>query len=172
MRLAALWRSGSVPNVLELAGGPKQLATRGDLGFAPLAKAQQHSARDAGTASVATRSCASAISFRLAARAVPSPPEDAMVVQDQRDQQPRRGREELSYAVLVRGRERVRDALEPHLGAQHALERANNIVQALALDDVEPQRVALEMLRHVPEADRQRLANLVTRAWLADVSTQ
>jgi hypothetical protein len=95
-----------------------------------------------------------------------------MVVQDQRDQQPRRGREELSYAVLVRGRERVRDALEPHLGAQHALERANNIVQALALDDVEPQRVALEMLRHVPEADRQRLANLVTRAWLADVSTQ
>jgi hypothetical protein len=95
-----------------------------------------------------------------------------MVLEDQRDPKAKALRSELSYAVLVRGRERVRDALEPHLGAQHALERANNIVQALALDDVEPQRVAFEMLRHVPETDRQRLATLVTRAWLANVSSR
>jgi hypothetical protein len=88
-----------------------------------------------------------------------------MVLQEQKQ---RSVRVELSYAVLVRGRERVRDALEPHLGPHHALERANNIVQALAFDDVEPQRVAFEMLRQVPEeAERTLLAKLVTRAWLA-----
>lgn len=87
-----------------------------------------------------------------------------MMLQDQKQ---RSVRAELSYAVLVRGRERVRDALEPHLGPHQALERANNIVQALAFDDVEPQRVAFEMLRQVPEGERTLLAKLVTRAWLA-----
>lgn len=68
----------------------------------------------------------------------------------------------------MRGRERVRDVLEPHLGAQTALERANNIVQALAFDDVEPQRIAFDMLRQVPEEERVTLALLVSRAWLGD----
>jgi hypothetical protein len=76
-------------------------------------------------------------------------------------------RSELPYSVLVRGRERVRGVLEPHLGPMHALERANNIVQALAFDDLEPQRVAFEMLRQLPEAERSVVANLVQRAWLA-----
>lgn len=76
-------------------------------------------------------------------------------------------RHELSYALLVQGRERVRDVLAPHLGAHVALERANNIVQALAFDDVEPQRVAFEMLRQVPEGERAQLARQVQRAWLA-----
>ena len=76
-------------------------------------------------------------------------------------------RGELPYAALVRGRERVRGVLEPHLGPQHALERANNIVQALAFDDLEPQRVAFEMLRQLPEAQRSVVANLVEDAWLA-----
>ena len=75
-------------------------------------------------------------------------------------------RSELPYSALVRGRERVRGVLEPHLGPQHALERANNIVQALAFDDLEPQRVAFEMLRQLPDAERFMLANLVKRAWL------
>lgn len=91
-----------------------------------------------------------------------------MVLNDQRVQRTRVPvRSELPYSVLVRGRERVKDALTPHLGAQTALERANNIVQALAFDDLEPQRVAFEMLRHVPEGERTVLANLVMRAWLA-----
>jgi hypothetical protein len=76
-------------------------------------------------------------------------------------------RGELPYSALVRGRERVRGVLEPHLGPQHALERANNIVQALAFDDLEPQRVAFEMLRQLPEAQRSMVANLVKHAWLA-----
>ena len=89
-----------------------------------------------------------------------------MVLQEHRESKAR-SRSELSYSVLVRGRERVRDVLEPHLGPQHALERANNIVQALALDDVEPERIAFEMLRQFPEPERALLANLVMRAWSA-----
>lgn len=90
-----------------------------------------------------------------------------MVLQEHCEQRSKAARAELSYSVLVRGRERVKDALAPHLGPQHALERANNIVQALALDDIEPGRVAFEMLRQVPEAERGLLADLVARAWLS-----
>lgn len=75
-------------------------------------------------------------------------------------------REERTYAVLIRGRECVRSVLEPHLGASSALERANNIAQALIFVDVEPRQVALEMLRQVPMDLRLSLADLVTRAWL------
>ena len=74
---------------------------------------------------------------------------------------------ERSRAVLMRGRERVRDVLEPHLGPTHALERANNIAQALALEDAQPDVVAFEMLRQLPGESRQLLAAAVRRAWLA-----
>ncbi len=80
----------------------------------------------------------------------------------------RRERSELTYAVLIQGRERVRSVLEPHLGASCALERANNIAQALVFEDVEPRTVALEMLRQVPRELRTKLAELVTLAWLDD----
>jgi hypothetical protein len=76
-------------------------------------------------------------------------------------------RHELSYALLVQGRERVRDVLTPHLGEHAALERANNIAQALAFDDLEPTRIAFDMLRQVPESERAQLACQVTRAWLS-----
>jgi hypothetical protein len=74
---------------------------------------------------------------------------------------------ERSRAVLIRGRERVRALLEPHLGPAHALERANNIAQALALADAQPEAVAFEMLRQLPADDRERMAAAVRRAWLA-----
>jgi hypothetical protein len=80
------------------------------------------------------------------------------------DEETERG--ERSRAVLMRGRERVRDVLEPHLGPTHALERANNIAQALALEDAEPFMVAFEMLRQVPDDARRTLASSVHRAWL------
>jgi hypothetical protein len=76
------------------------------------------------------------------------------------------GRPERSYAGLIRGRERVRGVLEPHLGASCALERANNIAQALVFVDVEPHGVALEMLRQLPRELRMSLADQVTAAWL------
>lgn len=72
-----------------------------------------------------------------------------------------------SFACIMAGRERVRFVLEPVLGPQHALERANNIVQALALASAEPMLVALDMLRLVPEERRVPLALAVRDAWLA-----
>jgi hypothetical protein len=74
-------------------------------------------------------------------------------------------RQEHSYAWLIQGRERVRTVLEPHLGPVHALERANNIAQALVFADTEPRCVAFEMLRQVPSEMRAALAEAVTRAW-------
>lgn len=74
-------------------------------------------------------------------------------------------RRERSYALLIQGRERVRNVLEPHLGPVHALERANNIAQALVFEDIEPRGVALEMLRQLPWDVRETLAAQVTSAW-------
>jgi hypothetical protein len=74
---------------------------------------------------------------------------------------------EHSFAGIMAGRERVRFVLEPVLGPQYALERANNIVQALALASREPLLVALDMLRLVPEERRVSLAAAVRDAWLA-----
>src|SRR5687768_8434428 len=48
---------------------------------------------------------------------------------------PRTRRPQRPYATLIHGRERVRSVLEPHLGPTGALERANNIVQALVYED-------------------------------------
>ncbi len=71
------------------------------------------------------------------------------------------------YASLIRARERVRRVLEPHLGPDSALERANNITQALVFDDAEPAYVACEMLRHMPIDLRGALAEAVGRAFRA-----
>jgi hypothetical protein len=71
--------------------------------------------------------------------------------------------------VLIRGRERVRSVLEPHLGPAHALERANNIAQALVFGDSEPRGVAFEMLRTLPSDVRTALAEAVDRAWVTSV---
>jgi hypothetical protein len=78
---------------------------------------------------------------------------------------PRKDRSLRPYAELIHGRERVRSVLEPHLGPTHALERANNIVQALVYEDTETHPVALEMLRHVPRELRTKLALAVEHAF-------
>jgi hypothetical protein len=82
---------------------------------------------------------------------------------------PRARRSLRPYAALIRGRERVRSVLEPHLGPMHALERANNIVQALVYEDTATHPVALEMLRHVPRELRCELATAVAHAFAGDV---
>jgi len=76
-------------------------------------------------------------------------------------------RDPLPYTALIAARERVRLVLEPHLGPQHALERANNITQALVFDDEEPAFVAREMLRHMPSEQLVPLAEAVQRAFRA-----
>jgi hypothetical protein len=78
----------------------------------------------------------------------------------------RKGRSLRPYAALIHGRERVRSVLEPHLGPMHALERANNIVQALVYEDTPAHPVALEMLRHVPRELRSQLAQAVENAFV------
>ena len=72
---------------------------------------------------------------------------------------------DVAYVVLMRARERVRGALEPHLGPVQALERANNITQALVLDHAEPERVAFDMLRQLPRDARRRIAEEVLSEW-------
>jgi hypothetical protein len=79
-------------------------------------------------------------------------------------------RQERSYAWLIQGRERVRTVLEPHLGPAQALERANNIAQALVFADAEPRCVAFEMLRQVPSEVRDSLAEAVKQAWAQSAS--
>ncbi len=76
-------------------------------------------------------------------------------------------RDPLPYAAMIAARERVRRVLEPHLGQEHALERANNITQALVFDDEEPAFVAREMLRNIPSDQRDPLAEAVKRAFLS-----
>ena len=49
----------------------------------------------------------------------------------------------------------------------HALERANNIAQALVFGDTEPRGVAFEMLRTLPTEVRSELAEAVDRAWVS-----
>jgi hypothetical protein len=97
-------------------------------------------------------------------------PSQVQILEHPPEESARRERSERTYAVLIRGRERVREVLEPHLGACCALERANNIAQALVFEDVEPRTVALEMLRQVPRELRVSLAELVTLAWLEDAN--
>lgn len=76
-------------------------------------------------------------------------------------------RRQRPYAALIHGRERVRSVLEPHLGPTGALERANNIVQALVYEDTETEAVALEMLRTLPRELRAQLAAQVEHAFAA-----
>ena len=79
-------------------------------------------------------------------------------------------RRERTYAVLIHGRERVRSVLEPHLGQERALERANNIAQALIYEDSHTHKVALDMLRQLPRDLRLKLADAVDRAFTAPIS--
>jgi hypothetical protein len=78
-------------------------------------------------------------------------------------------RRQRDYAVLMRGRERVRSVLEPHIGPENALERANNITQGLVYEDSRAHPVALEMLRQFPCEMREKLAAAVQHAWLEGV---
>jgi hypothetical protein len=77
----------------------------------------------------------------------------------------REKRRERTYSTLICGRERVRSVLEPHLGPTRALERANNIAQALVYEDTEAHPIALEMLRQLPRELRHELAEAVVQAF-------
>ncbi|MBN1654773.1 MAG: hypothetical protein JXA30_13460 [Deltaproteobacteria bacterium] len=68
------------------------------------------------------------------------------------------------------GRDRITEVLEPHLGPSNALERANNIAQALAFTDDDPAHVALEMLGKTGLANTREVAAKVGQVWLLSLN--
>jgi len=63
------------------------------------------------------------------------------------------------------GRDLIIEVLKPHLGPDIAMERANNIAQALVLGAGNPTDVAFDMLRQTRVNDKLRIAVEVDRAW-------
>ena len=70
------------------------------------------------------------------------------------------------------GRDRITQVLEPHLGATHALERANNIAQALAFSDDDPAHIALEMLGKTGLTNTSEVAAEVGQVWLLSITQE
>jgi hypothetical protein len=70
------------------------------------------------------------------------------------------------------GRDRITQVLEPHLGATHALERANNIAQALVLTDDDPAHIALEMLGKTGLRNTSEVAAEVGQVWLSSITLE
>ena len=73
-------------------------------------------------------------------------------------------RDMLSIRVRL---DRITEVLTPHLGPDNALERANNIAQALVLGAGSPTDVALDMLRHTAVGNKLKVAVEVGSAWIA-----
>lgn len=71
---------------------------------------------------------------------------------------------------IMIGRDRITRVLEPHLGPSSALERANNIAQALVLGSEDPVNIALEMLEKLELSNTPRLAAEVSQAWLSSIA--
>ncbi len=72
---------------------------------------------------------------------------------------------QLPDSAIRAGRDRVTEVLEPLLGEAAALERANNIVQALVFGARDPVKVASDMLRHAGLKDTTAVAARIDRAW-------
>ena len=62
-------------------------------------------------------------------------------------------------------RDNIQAALSPHLGSYLALERANNIAQALMIGSNDIRAITLEMLRNTGAEDIEKLVSQVVRAW-------
>ena len=71
----------------------------------------------------------------------------------------------LTEDRLRRGRDRMSLVLAGHLEPGCALERANNIAQALCFGGEDPEQVALAMLPDLGSQDRSRVARAVSAAW-------
>jgi hypothetical protein len=67
---------------------------------------------------------------------------------------------------ILAARDRMSAILEPLLGFENALERANNIAQVLVFGaNHDPARVALGMLERTGLSDPRAVAEEVGRAW-------
>ncbi len=74
------------------------------------------------------------------------------------------------HSILV-GRDRITEVLNAHIAPRDALERANNIAQALVTGSRDPARVAFDMLRHLDIGDPCGVAAQVGEAWSSQTST-
>jgi hypothetical protein len=73
---------------------------------------------------------------------------------------------EVRTVSILAGRDSMSAVLEPLLGSETALERANNIAQVLVFcANHDPVRVALGMLERVGLANPHAVAEEVGRAW-------
>ncbi len=77
---------------------------------------------------------------------------------------------DLSQQELGTIRDRIKRILDPHLEPNRALERANNITQALMLEDERAVEVAAEMLATVPVGNQHVLAMQVAKAWDSEIA--
>ncbi len=62
-------------------------------------------------------------------------------------------------------RDQIQATLSPYLGSNLALERANNIAQALMMGSDDIRSIASEMLRNTGIEDIDTLASQVVRVW-------
>ena len=76
----------------------------------------------------------------------------------------------IASARILRGRDRMTDVLTQYLGPVDALERANNIAQALVLGAGEPAEIAREMLDDVRLGDAPLTAAEVGKAWYLGIA--
>jgi len=70
------------------------------------------------------------------------------------------------FELIRIGRDRMTEVLKPYLGPNLALERANNIAQALVFGCEDPTHVALEMLNRTGINNTSAVAAEVGRAWM------
>ena len=71
----------------------------------------------------------------------------------------------VSSRSIMIGRDRMSEVLEPLLGSELALERANNIAQVLVFAAEDVAGVAFGMLRSTGLTDARAVADEVARAW-------
>jgi hypothetical protein len=73
-----------------------------------------------------------------------------------------------TYKIL-RARDRMNNVLARYLEPSHAMERANNIAQALVFGAEDPAHIAYEMLDHLGLSNTPAVAAEVGRAWILGV---
>jgi hypothetical protein len=78
----------------------------------------------------------------------------------------------IGMGRILRGRDRMSDVLAQYLAPVCALERANNIAQALVLGADDPVGIAAEMLKDLGIHNMTSVANEVGHAWALGTANQ
>lgn len=71
----------------------------------------------------------------------------------------------IKQSDVRHARDNIRAALTPHLGPNLALERANNIAQALVMGSEDIRGIILDMLRNTGAEDIETMVTQVVHAW-------